>query len=58
MGDLNVKIGKGGNILCGIRKFGLGERNDSGDRLAEFCQANSLVITNTPFEHHNRNLYT
>jgi len=58
MGDLNAKIGRGEDIKCGIGKFGLGNRNESGDRLAEFCHVNNLVITNSLFDHHNRNLYT
>ena len=28
-------------------KFGLGVRNEAGQRLIEFCQENALVITNT-----------
>ena len=29
-------------------KFGLGIRNEAGQRLIEFCQENALVIANTP----------
>ena len=32
-------------------KFGLGVRNEAGQRLIEFCQENALVITNTLFQH-------
>ena len=28
-------------------KFGLGVQNEAGQRLAEFCQENTLVIANT-----------
>ena len=35
----------------GVGKFGLGERNERGDLLANFCQANDMVITNTLFKH-------
>ena len=38
-------------------KFGLGIRNEAGQRLIEFCQENSLVITNTLFQQHKRRLY-
>ena len=31
-------------------KFGLGIRNEAGQRLIEFCQENALVITNTLFQ--------
>ena len=39
-------------------KFGLGEQNEAGQRLAEFCQENALVIANTLFQQHKRWLYT
>ena len=33
-------------------KFGLGIRNEAGQKLIEFCQENALVITNTLFQQH------
>ena len=39
-------------------KFGLGMRNEAGQRLIEFCQENALVIANTLFQQHKRRLYT
>ena len=39
-------------------KFGLGVRNEAGQRLIEFCQENTLVIANTLSEKHKRRLYT
>ena len=39
-------------------KFGLGIRNEAGQRLIEFCQENELVIANTFFQQHKRRLYT
>ena len=30
-------------------KFGLGVQNEAGQRLTEFCEANTLVIANTVF---------
>ena len=33
-------------------KFGLGIRNEAGQRLIEFCQENTLVIANTLFPQH------
>ena len=39
-------------------KFGLGMRNQAGQRLIEFCQENALVIANTLFQQHKRRLYT
>ena len=39
-------------------KFGLGIRNEAGQRLTEFCQGNAVGIANTLFQHHKRRLYT
>ena len=39
-------------------KFGLGMRNEAGQRLIEFCQENALVIANTLFQQHKRRLDT
>ena len=39
-------------------KFGLGVRNEAGQRLIEFCQENALVIANTLFQQHKRRLNT
>ena len=39
-------------------KFGLGMRNDAGQRLIVFCQENALVIANTLFQQYKRRLYT
>ena len=38
-------------------KFGLGMRNEAGQRLIEFCQDNALIIANTLFQQHKRRLY-
>eukprot|EP00794_Sanderia_malayensis_P001894 gene1894-2149_t len=40
------------------RKFGLGDRNDAGERLLEFCGSNEMVITNMWFEQPKRWPYT
>ena len=57
MGDWNAKIGveKTAQITG---KFGLGERNDRGDRLVDFCSQNNLQVINTFFKLHPRRLYT
>ena len=39
-------------------KFGLGEQNEAGQRLIEFCQENTLVIAKIFFQQHKRRLYT
>ena len=57
IGDWNVKVGS--QKTPGVTsKFGLGIRNEAGQRLIEFCQENALVITNTLFQQHKRRLYT
>ena len=55
--DWNVKVGsqETPGVTC---KFGLGIRNEAGQRLIEFCQENTLVIANTLFQQHKRGLYT
>ena len=48
IGDWNVKVGS--QETPGVTgKFGLGIRNEAGQRLIEFCQENALVITNPSF---------
>ena len=39
-------------------RFGLGERNERGDQLVEFCTRNDFQIMNTFFKLHARMLYT
>ena len=45
IGDWNAKVGSK-EILGVTGKFGLGMRNEAGQRLIECCQENSLVIAN------------
>ena len=57
IGDWNAKVGS--QETPGVTgKFGLGMRNEAGQRLIEFCQQNALVIANTLFQQHKRRLYT
>ena len=54
--DWNAKVGS--QETPGVTgKFGLGMRK-AGQRLIEFCQVNTMVIANTPFQQHKRRLYT
>ena len=49
IGHWNAKVGS--QETPGVTgKFGLGVRNEAGQRLIEFCQENALVITNTLFQ--------
>ena len=53
IGDRNAKVGS--QETPGVTgKFGLGIRNEAGQRLTEFCQENALVIANTLFQQHKR----
>ena len=57
IGDWNAKVGS--QETPGVTgKFGLGMRNEAGQRLIEFCQENALVIANTFFQQHKRRFYT
>ena len=56
IGDWNAKVGS--QETPGVAgKFGLGMQNEAGQKLIEFCQANTLVIANTLFQKHKRRLY-
>ena len=57
IGDWNAKVGS--QETPGVTgKFGLGIRNETVQRLIEFCQENALVRANTLFQQHKRRLYT
>ena len=57
IGDWNAKVGS--QETPGVTgKFGLGVRNEAGQRLIEFCQENALVIANTLCQQHKKRLYT
>ena len=53
IGDWNAKVGSQETPGV-IGKFGLGIRNEAGQRLIEFCQENTMVIANTLFQQHKR----
>ena len=56
IGDWNAKVGSQETPGV-IGKFGLGIRNEAGQRLIEFCQENTMVIANTLFQQHKRRLH-
>ena len=57
IGDWNVKVGS--QEIPGVTgKFGTGVQNEAGQRLTEFCQKSTLVIANTLFQQHKRQLST
>ena len=54
--DWNAKIGV--QEIPGVTgKFGLGVQNEARQKFTEFCQENTLVIANTLFQQHKRQLY-
>ena len=57
MGDLNAKLGNE-RVEDIVGPFGLGERNERGDRWAEWCIENEQVVLNTWFRQPPRRLYT
>ena len=57
IGDWNAKVGR--QEIPGVTgKFGLGEQNEAGQRLTEFCQENALATAKTLFQYNKRRLYT
>ena len=57
MGDWNAEVGKTERKNSHIGIHGLGEQNERGVKLAEFCISNDLTIDNTIFPHHPWRLY-
>ena len=57
IGDWNAKIASQETPRV-TGKFGLGVKNEAGQRLIEFCQENTLVIANTLFQQDKRRVYT
>ena len=56
IGDWKAKVGS--QVTPGVTgKFGLGIRNEAGQRLIEFRQENTLVIANTLFQQQRRRLH-
>ena len=57
IGNWDAQVGS--QEIPGITgNFGLGVQNEAGQRLTEFCQENALVMANTLFQQHRRQLYT
>lgn len=60
MGDMNEKVGRSTvrdqQLRKALGRFGMGTRNDRGDRIIQFCQEHDLTVANTLFQHHVRRL--
>ena len=57
IGDWNAKVGSQ-EIPEITGKFGLGVQNETGQRLTEFCQENTLITAKTLFQYHKTQIYT
>ena len=57
IGDWNAKV-RSQEIPGVTVNFDLGVQKEAGQRLTEFCLKNTLVIANTHFQQHKRQLYT
>ena len=57
MGDFNAKVGQTAFDKC-VGNHGLGQRNERGVTLIEWCQEHNLCIANTCFDKHPRKLWT
>ena len=57
IGDWNAKS-RNPKMLGVTSKFGLRVQNEAGQRLTEFCQDNLMVLADTLFQQHKRQLYT
>ena len=57
-GVLSSMDGNGPLSVSTCAKVGFGVQNEAGQSLTEFCQENALVIANTLFQQHKRQLYT
>ena len=57
MGDLNAKLGQG-RVEDIIGPYGLGERNERGEKWAEWCIENEQVVVNTWFRQPLRRIWT
>ena len=56
IGEWNAKVGS--QETPGVTgRFGLGIRNEAGQRLIEFCQENALLIANTLFQTQEKTLH-
>ena len=56
MGDFNAKVGKHSEPgVTGV--YGLGNKNEQGETLIEWCRTHYMSILNTTFNQHKRRLY-
>ena len=57
MGDFNAKVGSE-RVENIIGPWGIGEENERGERLIEWCKENGFMISNTWYQNHPRRQWT
>ena len=57
MGDFNAKVGNERNEDI-VGPWGLGDINERGERLIDWCKENGLMVANTWYKNHARRRYT
>jgi len=60
MGDINAKVGRRepSTMSSAVGLYGLGETNEAGEQLEDFCLEHEMALVNTMFKQHPRPLYT
>ena len=57
MGDFNAKVGSE-RVENIVGPWGIGEENERGERLIEWCKENGFMISNTWYQNHPRRQWT
>jgi len=59
-GDFNSKYGRREShvMSSAVGLYGLGETNEAGEQLEDYCLEHELALANTMFKQHPRRLYT
>jgi len=58
--NFNVKVGRRepSTVSSAVGLYGLGEKNEAGEQLEDFCLEHEMALANTMFKQHPRRLYT
>ena len=60
MGDFNTKVGRTepSAMSSAVGLYGLGETNEAGEQLEDFCLEHELALADSMFKQHQRRLDT